>query len=131
MNNNNKSKNEIEELISKFIESEYKEREEYKEELIRILPNSNNTEYNINIRSGENGRSCLHVCCEYGYEELIDILFKTNKILDINQRDKYGYTALIMAADSNRYRYRICKLLVQKGADINCVNSIVRLNIYY
>ena len=129
-NNNNKSKNEIEELITKFIDSEYKnkEREEYKEELIRILPNSNNTEYNISIKSGQNERSCLHICCMYGYEELIDILFKTNKILDINQRDKDGYTALVIAA--NYSRYRICKLLLQKGADINCVDS-VSLNIYY
>ena len=129
-NNNNKPKNEIEELIIKFIDSEYddKEREEYKEELIRILPNSNNTEYNINIKSGAYNRSCLHICCEYGYEELIDILFKTNKILDINQRNKYGYTALIIAAIYNRYR--ICKLLIQQGADINCVDS-VSSNIYY
>ena len=105
-NNNNKPKNEIEEIIVKFINSayNYKERKENKEELIKILSKGDNIEFNINIESGEYNRTCLHICCMYGFEDLIDILLKSNKRVNIDQRDRFGHTALTIAAWSNKSR---------------------------
>jgi ankyrin repeat protein len=51
---------------------------------------------------------------EQGHFQVVDILTKQNT--DVNMRDKYGYTALLIAAKNRRWD--VAKLLSQRHADV-------------
>ena len=53
----------------------------------------------------------------------ICLIFYSNPIKEsMLISDMFGYTALILAA--NNSKFRICKLLIQKGANLDCVNEV-------
>lgn len=71
---------------------------------------------NINARKLETGRTTFLLAVHNGNEALVDMLIG-NEAIDINERDGYGCTALMLAADCGHYDI-MCNL-IKHNASVN------------
>jgi ankyrin repeat protein len=65
--------------------------------------------------------------------EALESLLDTydDRAFDINNRDKYGNTLLLLACQQGGISKRICKLLLRRGADINAQNYMGNTALHY
>lgn len=66
------------------------------------------------------GHNALIYASKYNYIQIVELLLKSD--ININSKDKYGWTPLMYAATFGRKE--IVNLLIEKGADINIQNDI-------
>ncbi|XP_071636411.1 uncharacterized protein [Temnothorax longispinosus] len=74
---------------------------------------------NINIKAFDN-KTPVEVAAAYGHLQVVRMLLQYRK-LDINARDKDGFTILHIASQEGRLE--VVKYLVDKGSDINAKNT--------
>jgi ankyrin repeat protein len=66
------------------------------------------------------------------YEALENLLDTyDDRAFDINNRDKYGNTLLLLACQQGGISKRICKLLLRRGADVNAQNYMGNTALHY
>lgn len=67
------------------------------------------------------------------YEALEQILDtkEDHRAFDINTRDKFGNTLLLLACQQGTSNKRICKLFLRRGADINAQNHMGNTCLHY
>ena len=71
---------------------------------------------------GNDGKQAIHLLAENCYDKnIFKNLFKSNYKIDINSRDCFGNTPLIIAAYEDNQA--ALEFLIEKGADLNIVNS--------
>jgi ankyrin repeat protein len=65
--------------------------------------------------------------------EAIENLLDTydHRAFDINTRDKYGNTLLLLACQQGGVSKRLCKLFLRRGADINAQNYMGNTALHY
>ena len=70
---------------------------------------------------GEDGFTPLMTACEAGHEAVVDVILN-HGACQINQRNRYGQTALCLAAINGRTAV-VLRLLQDEGVDVECVGG--------
>ncbi len=74
---------------------------------------------NISVIINESNTKPIHLASKYGWDSTVSLLL--DKGDDINVKDKYGNTPLMIASHSNKQKTGV--LLIQKGADVSLFNK--------
>jgi ankyrin repeat protein len=92
--------------------------------LVQIL--LQNPKINPNVRADVNnsitGFTALHMATQMGYEEVLDVLFASNKIDDNSYVTDQGITLLHLATKCNHPK--LVSKLIKKGLDVNAKDMI-------
>jgi ankyrin repeat protein len=88
-----------------------------KDEILRLLMD-NNVDMNL---ASDDGWTALFFAAVHEHESMVEMLLSPSSGVIINQKDVHGCTALLCAAEM--YDDRITKMLIQSGADVNCLND--------
>ena len=96
-----------------------------KGELMKILIDSNNADYNAINRDNW---TPLHVCCSVGHEAIFHLLLRNNLPDYIQKRSKDGSSMLHIAAASVRNEKFINLVYTKRNVDINAIVPMKQLN---
>jgi len=91
-----------------------------------ILTEDNDSQSNAN----DFGRAAYAVKIGTEFEALEELLDAKDRTFDINARDKYGNTLLLMASQQGDSK-RMCKILLRRGADISAQNHMGNTVLHY
>jgi ankyrin repeat protein len=75
----------------------------------------------IKATTGREGRTALHLAILNGNTKAVQLLLDRKS--DLEEKDKYGHTALLLAAQHSQDLEAIAQLLLEKGANIEATNG--------